>query len=110
MMRRFLTALAVILATGCGSSPTSPESTPPTVTVSGAAATAPAPGTVIPYASQPVTLLATLPVATPAAPLTSFVGVATGAAFLSTWEPTLGGSSNGTSSVSYNVRWKLHFR
>jgi len=83
MVCRFLTVLVVILATGCGSPPTSPESTPPTVTVSGAAATAPAPGTVIPYASQPVTLLATLPVATPALPLTPFVDVATDAAFLS---------------------------
>jgi len=83
MMRRLLTGLVVVLATGCGSSPTSPESTPATVTVSGAAATAPATGTVIPYASQPVTLLATLPVATPAVAVTSFVDVATDTAFLS---------------------------
>jgi len=81
MRRVILVAASMVFAAACGAGPTSPSQSNSPVVVSGAAATAPAVGTVIPFASQPVALLATLPTTTPPTAFTPFVDVATDATF-----------------------------
>lgn len=97
MSRGMIAGIWLVLATACGSSPASPSATTASVTITGGAATAPSSGTVIPYASQPVMLLATLPKAMPSAAMTSFVDVASDAAFATIVQTQTASGADGAS-------------
>lgn len=104
MKSRFIAVSVLLLAAACGSSPAAPTSAASTVTISGASAAAPATGTIIPYANQPVTLLATLPVTTPATTVTSVVDVASDSTFTVTVQShTLSGNPGASVQVTLSA-------